>query len=339
MARDATTFAELQAADVLAAAHRLRGVVTRTTLRRSDKLSAHVRADVYLKLETEQLTGSYKVRGAFNSIASLDERARAKGVVASSAGNHGLGVAWAAHHFGIPALIFIPDNAPEVKRRGIEAMGARVDRSAPHYDAAMAAAKAHGEQHGLKFINPCLDNAVIAGQGTVALEILEDLPDAKTLVLSVGGAGLLAGTASLIRRIAPEVTILGAQSVATAAMSKSLAAGRVVHIESEKTLADGLAGDIDEFALDVGRNGLDQIVTVEESDLADAIAWLYHEENLTVEGAGAAGVAALLTRKLKPDGPVAVVVTGGNIDRERLEEVLTTRAKRAAGSGQRQRAS
>ena len=322
MTAESSTFAQLRAADVLAAGHRLRGVVTRTPLRRSEALSAHAGGDVYLKLETDQLTGSFKVRGAFNAIASLGERDRARGVVASSAGNHGLGVAWAAHHFGIPALIFIPRDAPEVKRRGIESLGAGIDTDSPDYDAALERARAHAAARGLTFINPCLGDALIAGQGTVALEILEDLPAVRSIVVNVGGAGLLAGTASLVRRVAPTVKIFGAQSVNTAAMSRSLAAGGVVHIDSVPTLADGLAGDIDEFALDIGRQGLDAIATVEESEIAAAIAWLSRAENVTAEGAGAAGVAAVLTGKLPLVSPAAVVISGRNIDRARLEKVL-----------------
>jgi threonine dehydratase len=144
----------------------------------------------------------------------------------------------------------------------------------------------------------------------------------RSIVVNVGGAGLLAGTASLVRRVAPAVKIFGAQSVNTAAMSRSLAAGRVVHIDSVPTLADGLAGDIDDFALDIGRHGLDAIATVEESEIAAAIAWLSRGENVTAEGAGAAGVAAVLTGKLPLVSPAAVVISGRNIDRARLEKVL-----------------
>jgi threonine dehydratase len=168
MVPEARTFAELRAADVLAAAHRLRGVVTRTALRRSPALSERAGADVWLKLETEQPTGSFKVRGAFNALASLGDDVRARGVVASSAGNHGLGVAWAARRFGIPARIFIPGTAPEVKRRGIDALGAIIDRAAPHYDAALGRARAYAAEHGLAFINPCAGDALVAGQGRVA---------------------------------------------------------------------------------------------------------------------------------------------------------------------------
>ncbi|HEY9514935.1 MAG TPA: threonine/serine dehydratase, partial [Gemmatimonadaceae bacterium] len=284
-------FSDLQAEDVSAAAHRLRGIAIRTPLRRTRELSALAGCDVYLKLECEQTTGSFKLRGAFNLLSTLPSSTRQRGVVASSAGNHGLGVAWAAHHFGIPATIFVPETAPRVKREGIAALGATVDASSPHYDAAMERAIALADERGATFVHPCMGNALLAGQGTVALEILEDLPALQTLITPVGGGGLLGGCAALLRHKAPHVRIMGAQSENTAAMARSLAASAVVHIEPLPTLADGLAGDIDEVALDIGRHGLDEIHTLPEAAIARAIAWLARHEDVTAEGAGAVGVA------------------------------------------------
>ena len=315
-------FDELRAIDVLAAAHRLRPVVRRTPLRHSAALSRIAGGDVYLKLETEQLTGSFKVRGAFNALAALPDPIRARGVIASSAGNHGLGVAYAARHFGVAATVHVPATAPEVKKRGIAALGATVDDSAPGYDEAMACAIAAARERGSTYINPCLGDTLIAGQGTVALEIAEDLPEVATVVVPVGGAGLLAGTASLLRRTAPYVRILGAQSVNTAAMSRSLAASAVVPIPNVPTLADGLAGSIDEFALDIGTHGLDEIVTLTEEEIGRTILWLSSAEGVTAEGAAAVGVGAVLFQKLRSlRTPAAVVVSGGNIDRARLEKL------------------
>jgi threonine dehydratase len=316
-------FSDIPPIAVYAAARRLRGVARRTELRRSARLGALARGEVFLKLECEQVTGSFKIRGAFNAIASLPEDVRARGVVASSAGNHGQGVAFAAKHFGIPATIFVPSTAPKVKRRGMESHGATVHADAPHYDAAHAQAKAYAAEHGMTFIDPCAGETVLAGQGTAALEIIEELPELATLITPVGGGGLVGGAAVLLRCIAPHVRIAGAQSEKTAAMALSLAASRLVSIPNEPTLADGLAGDIDEYALDVGRRALDDIVTVSEEEIARAIRWLWHEEQLTVEGAGAVGVAALLTRKLTNlRSPIAVIVSGKNIDQEVLERVL-----------------
>jgi threonine dehydratase len=316
-------FAELRATDVIAAARRIAPLVTRTPLRRSDALSRTAGGDVFLKLETEQVTGSFKARGAFNTLALMPPEVRARGVVASSAGNHGLGVAIAAKHFGAKATIFVPVTAPDIKRRGIQSLGATVSADARDYDAAMELAIDYAKEHGATFIHPCLGDPLIAGQGTVALEIIEELPSLGTIIIPVGGAGLLAGTGALLRRIAPDVRILGAQSVHTAAMARSLAAGRVVPIPSEPTLADGLAGGIDEFALDVGRHALDGIVTLDEDVIAEGIRFLRTEELVVSEGSGAVGVAALRSGALRVDRfPAAIVISGRNIDDARLDEVM-----------------
>jgi threonine dehydratase len=316
-------FSDLRATDVLAADVRIRGLVRRTPLTRSAPLSAIAGGDVFLKLENEQITGSFKLRGALNVLATLPADVRSRGVVASSAGNHGLGVAYAARHEGVKATIFVPSTAPQVKRDGITALGATIDTTQPHYDAAMDAAKAYAAAEGSTYVNPCLGAMLLAGQGTVALEILEDLPDLSSLVVNVGGGGLLGGCGSIVRRVAPTVHIAGAQSVNTAAMSKSVAAGRLVEIENQPTLADGLAGQIDEEALDIGRHALDEIVTLTEEEIGRTIAWLWREHGIRVEGAGAVAVGAILHRKLeKLPTPAAAIVSGGNIDARRFDELL-----------------
>ncbi len=313
-------FNDLRAVDVLAAADRIRPLIKRTPLVRSDALSAIAGGDVYLKLENRQITGSFKLRGALNVLATLPLDARARGVVASSAGNHGLGVAHAAKHFGTHATIFVPTNAPQVKREGITALGAAIDTTQPHYDAAMDAAKAYAAQRGATYINPCLGDMLLAGQGTVALEILGELPDLATLVVNVGGGGLLGGCGTLLRAVAPHVRIAAAQSVNTAAMSRSLAAGRVVEIENLPTLADGLAGQIDETALDIGQHAIDEMVTIEEQEIGKTISWLWSTHGERVEGAGACATGAVLLQKLRSiRTPAAIVVSGGNIDDSKLE--------------------
>ncbi|MGH7615998.1 MAG: threonine ammonia-lyase, partial [Gemmatimonadaceae bacterium] len=318
-------FSSLRAADVIAAGDRIRPLIKRTPLVRSDALSDIAGGDVYLKLENTQLTGSFKLRGALNVLATLAPEVRARGVVASSAGNHGLGVAYAAKHFATPATVFVPSTAPEVKRNGITALGATIDTSQPHYDAAMDAAKAFAAEHGATFINPCLGEMLLAGQGTVALEILGELPDLAALVLNVGGGGLLGGCGTLLRAAAPRVRIIGAQSEKTAAMSRSLAAGHVVEIENEPTLADGLAGQIDDEAFDIGQHALDDIVTLTEREIAESIGFLWREHGQRVEGAGACATGALWKRKIASlPTPAALVVSGGNIDNSRLEAVLAS---------------
>ena len=315
-------FQDLRPEAVHAAAERIAGHAVRTPLLKSEPLSRVAGGDVYLKLENRQVTGSFKLRGALNALATLPPEARRRGVVASSAGNHGLGVAFAAKALGIAATIFVPNSAPDVKKSGIRALGATLDDAQPDYDAAMAAARAHGKAHGLTFINPCLGDMLLAGQGTVALEIRQELPGLRTLVVPVGGGGLLGGCASLLRREAPGVRIVGAQSDQTAAMARSLAAGRVVEIPVTPTLADGLAGQIDDEALDIGRHALDDIVLLTEEEIGRAIAWLQTIHDLKVEGAGAVAVGAVLFGKTPLAFPAALVVSGGNIDDARWRALL-----------------
>jgi threonine dehydratase len=315
-------FSDLKPTEILAAADRIRPLVKRTPLIKSSALSEIAGGDVYLKLENQQTTGSFKLRGALNVLSTLSADARKRGVVASSAGNHGLGVAYAAKHFGVPATIFVPSTAPHVKRDGIVALGATIDTTQPDYDKAMDAAKAFAAERGATFINPCLGEMLLAGQGTVALEILGDIPGLTTLVVNVGGGGLLGGCASLVRAVAPQVKIIGAQSENTAAMSRSLAAGHLVEIESLPTLADGLAGQIDDEAFDIGRHGLDAMVVLSEAEIARAIAWLWEAEHQRVEGAGACGAGAVLLEHVRIATPAAIVVSGGNIDAAKFDRVL-----------------
>ncbi|HJQ21253.1 MAG TPA: threonine/serine dehydratase [Gemmatimonadaceae bacterium] len=315
-------FEHLRATDVLAAAQRIAPHVKRTPLVRSEGLSRVAGGDVFLKLENQQTTGSFKLRGATNALACLNREQRERGVVASSAGNHGMGVALAAKTLGIRAKIFVPKTAPDVKKAGIRALGAELDDAQPDYDAAQAAAIAESRASGREFINPCLGDNLLAGQGTVALEVLADIPGLRSFVVNVGGGGLLAGCASLIRKVAPDVRIYGVQSENTDAMARSLAAGRIVEVEIKPTLADGLSGQIDDDAFDIGRQALDEIATVTEQQIADAIAWLHREHDARVEGAGACGVAGMLAGKFRPATPCVVVVSGGNIDDARWKKIV-----------------
>jgi threonine dehydratase len=308
-----------RATAIESAADRIAPYVERTRLIRSDGLSRHAGVDVFLKLENEQRTGSFKVRGATNVLASLPATDRARGIVASSAGNHGLGVAYAAKQFGVGATVFIPSNAPKVKREGIRKLGASVNDEQPHYDAAMVAALDFAKKTGARFIHPCLGDELLAGQGTVALEILREATDISAIIVPVGGGGLLGGSAGFIKERAPKVQVIGAQSDNTAAMAKSFRAGRIVEIENLPTLADGLAGQVDQAALDIGTAALDDIVTVPESELGRAMLWLLDNHQIKVEGSGAAGVAALLSGRFAPKSKTAIVISGGNVDDDRLQ--------------------
>jgi threonine dehydratase len=293
-------------------------------MRHSPALSALAGGDVFLKLETEQTTGSFKLRGAYNALALLTDDERARGIVASSAGNHGLGVAHAAHALGLHATIFVPSTAPRVKRNGIAALGATVNDTAPDYDAAMVLARAFEREQGAKFVHPCLGMPLLAGQGTVALEISEDLPDVRTVLTCVGGGGLLGGVSGFLRGERPDVRIIGAQTERTNAMAAALAAGHLVEIPSLPTLADGLAGQIDDDALAIGRFGLDEIAVITEEETAAAVRWLWTTERVRAEGSGAVTVGALLAKRVSVDAfPAVCIVSGGNIDEARFEEVLS----------------
>lgn len=300
---------------VRAAAARLQDVLQPTRLLKSETLSAAFGIDVFYKCEFENPTGSFKVRGAYNVLASMTPEERANGVVASSAGNHGLGVAYAAKAFGTPALLFVPSTAPDVKKDGIRALGTIVNDEQPNYDEAMVVAMAHGEAHGIRYINPCLGIDLLAGQGTVALELLDQCPSMHTVVICTGGGGLLGGMGVVLRALAPHVRVIGAQSVETAAMSKSIAAGHVVAIPSTPTLADGLAGLIDDDGLHIGQYCADDMVLVTEEQLGETIAWLWRTEGFVIEGAGAVTVAALRHGKIAvPNGPLVLLLSGRNID-------------------------
>ncbi len=305
------------------AAARVRDVLAPSRLLRDATLSDALGTDVFFKCELENPTGSFKVRGGYNVLACMTPDARARGVVTSSAGNHGLGVAYGAHAFGAPAIVYVPSDAPQVKKDGIRALGATVNDDAPNYDAAMVVAKAYAAQHGLRYVHPCLGVDLLAGQGTVALEVLAQLPAVGTVVVCTGGGGLLGGMGAVLRTLAPTVRVVGVQSVETAAMTRSVAAGRVVDVPPTPTLADGLAGQIDEDGLHVGQTCADEMVLVSEEALGETIAWLSRAHGFIVEGAGAVTIAALRHGLITAaPGPVVALLSGCNIDRVRHDALL-----------------
>ena len=309
--------------DIRAAAVRISGAIVRTPFYRSETLSDFLGGDVWLKMECEQHTGSFKIRGATNALASLSTDELARGVVASSAGNHGLGIATAAHALGVTATVFVPRTAPAVKRDAIAALGATVDATAANYDAAELLARTYATKTGALFVSPCTGRALLAGQGTVAMEMLADLPGMRTVIVGVGGGGLAGGIGGWLHAEAPNVSIIGAQSECTNAMALAIAVGCPTDILDLPTLADGLAGLVDDEMLAQGQAALNSIVTVSEAAIASAIAYLWFEEGFKVEGAGAVTVAALLAGVIAaPNFPVAVVVSGRNIDPQVHAKIL-----------------
>ncbi|MBX3173669.1 MAG: pyridoxal-phosphate dependent enzyme [Gemmatimonadaceae bacterium] len=310
--------------EVREAYSRIGAHIIRTPLIPSPALTDAVGGEVYLKLENRQEGGSFKLRGALNALLSLNDAERAAGVVASSAGNHGIGVAIAAAKLGIRATIFVPASAPDIKREKIAALGAAVDASQPHYDAAEDAARAFAAEHGATFVSPCTGRALLAGAGTVALEIFESLPIARTVVVCVGGGGLVGGIGGFVQDAAAGVRILGAQSERTNAMSLALQRNGAVDVPDLPTLCDGLAGRVDAEMFAQGKAALDGIATATEDAVAAAIKFLHVAHGETVEGSGAVGVAALREGALKPQAfPVAVTVSGANIPPSRWRDVVS----------------
>jgi threonine dehydratase len=311
--------------DIDAAAARLQGHVVRSPIRRSEWLSDLHGADVHLKLEIVQPTSSYKIRGAFNAALRLKARqVQDLRLVTASAGNHGRALAFAARELGLPLTVFIASNAPKAKADAIRSAGAEL-RPCMDYDEAERQAKAHAARGDGLFISPYSHPDVVAGAGTIALEVLEDLPALDAIVVPVGGGGLIAGIAIAVKSRSPSTRVIGVEVAASCPFTKSLAAGRVVTVDVGPSLADGLTGNLDPDTITyrIVRELVDRIVVVDEPDLRDAVAGIVTREHLIVEGAAAAGVAAIVSQKLELDGQrLAVVLTGANIDTPALMDVL-----------------
>lgn len=309
--------------DVLGAAGRIREHIRKTPLELCLPLSEIAGRDVYLKLESQQRTGSFKIRGALNAVGGLTVEQRSRGLVTASAGNHGLGVSLAARQFGARATVFVPGNAPETKRSRIARYGADLRLVQGDYDDAHQAAEDFARESGALYLHAFSDPAVIAGQGTVALEIFVELPSVATVVVPVGGGGLVGGIGIVARALNPGVRVIGAQSAATPAMHASLQADRLVSPPMGVTICDGLYGDTDQRAVDLARKVVDEVVLVEEADVRAAIRRLYMEEGVVAEGSGAVAAAAAYTDLVPPaPGPAVVVVTGSNLDAALLAQIL-----------------
>ena len=294
-------------ADVEAARERLSGVARETPLYPTETFSRLSGRPVLLKAENLQRTGSFKIRGAYNTISTLGERERLAGVVAASAGNHGQAVAWAAREIGVPAAVYMPVDAPMSKVEATRNYGARVELGGAFFDDALAAALAAVDESGATFVHAFEDERVIAGQGTIGLEVAEQAPDVTTVVVPVGGGGLASGIAIALRAVRPAVRLVGVQAAACA----PLAGGGVNGV----TIADGIAvkqpGELTSAIL---AELLDDVVTVTDDEISEAIVLLAERTKLVVEGAGAAGLAALLAGRAGGEGPVLVLLSGGNID-------------------------
>lgn len=308
------------AVDVLRARKVISGSVERTPLTHSRALSDLSGAEVHLKWENLQRTGSYKVRGALYRMSLLSEEERRRGVITASAGNWALGVALGARSLGVRATICVPENTPKVKVGKCEALGAEVVLHGSYFDEAFAHCMELAKEGGRTFVSGTDDLDVMAGHGTVGVEVLEDLPDVDAIVCPVGGGGLLSGIATWAKTVNPRVRVVGAQSTAARTLHDCFRAGRLVEVPVPPTICEGLAGGITQLNLDLAKRWIDDIVLADEGRLKDAILWLMRNERQIVEGSAAVGPAAILQGKIRfrPGEKVAVVLSGGNIDLDRL---------------------
>jgi threonine dehydratase len=303
---------------------RLAGAVGETACAFSPRLSELTGARCFLKLENLQMTGSFKERGAANLLLQLDASERARGVITASAGNHGLAVAYHAGRLGIEATIVMPEWAPLVKVTSARRYRAQVTLHGANFEEAYARAREISAERGMVFVHPFDDVRVITGQGTLGLELLEQRPDLDAVLVPVGGGGLIAGVAVAIKSRRPAVRIIGVQSEAIAAMRAALEAGRPVKVPPAATIADGIAvAQVGEHTLEIASGMVDDVVTVSEEELANAILLLLEIEKTVVEGAGAAPLAALVNRSLGlAEQRVALVLSGGNIDVTMLARII-----------------
>jgi threonine dehydratase len=319
----ATTPGAVRPDDVVAARKLLRDVISDTPVVHSRVLSEAVAGPVYLKCENLQRTGSFKVRGAYFRIARLSDADRARGVVAASAGNHAQGVAFAAGLLGCEATVVMPEGAPLPKVEATRGYGAQVVLHGTCVEDALAEALAHAERTGAVFIHPYDHPDVVAGQGTVGFEVVEQCPQVRTVIVPVGGGGLAAGVSVAVKDLDPAVSVVGVQAEAVAPYPGSLAAGHPVSVQAQPTMADGIAvsrpGDVP-FAIMSGLT--DRVVTVSEESLSRALLLCLERAKQVVEPAGAAGVAALLEHSRDFVPPVVVVLSGGNIDPLLLAKLL-----------------
>jgi threonine dehydratase len=309
----------IELADVQAAAERLAGVAHRTPVLTSRTLDERTDSQVFLKAECLQRAGAFKFRGAYNKLASLPE---GQDVIAYSSGNHAQAVALAARLRGVHATIVMPEDAPAAKLEATRGYGADVVTYDRWTESREEIGTRLAEERGLALVRPYDDPLIMAGQGTVALELLEDVPDLDVLVAPISGGGLIAGCATVAKTLRPEIRIVGVEPAAGDDTARSLAAGERVHVGVPRTIADGLgAPEPGELTFAVNRELVDEVVTVEDGELVEAMVFLFDRLKLVVEPSGSAGVAALLHGRIAR-GRVGIVISGGNVGAARFAELV-----------------
>ena len=307
------------------AQERIKDVVVETPLAFAPYLSEISECDVYLKKENLQVTGAFKIRGAYNRVASLSDKERQCGVIAASAGNHAQGVALSANEFDIKAVIVMPESTPLTKVNGVKHFGAQVILHGLNYDEAYAYATTYAKKNSLTFVHPFEDEEVIAGQGTVALEILNKAQDFDAIIIPIGGGGLIAGMSEAIKAINPKIEVIGVSAAGAPAFKDSYEKKEAVDSLSVRTIADGIAvRDTSDITLQYALKNVDKIISVDDEEIASAILYLLEKQKLVVEGAGAVGVAALIHNKIPniKKKKIAIVLSGGNMDVTLLSVII-----------------
>ncbi|WP_300701578.1 threonine ammonia-lyase [uncultured Campylobacter sp.] len=297
----------------------------KTPLSHSHFLSELCGAEIYLKNENLQRTGAYKIRGAYNKIANLSESQKKNGVIAASAGNHAQGVAISAKNFGIKSTIVMPESTPLLKVSATKNLGAEVILKGDNFDESYDFAIKYAKKNNMSFIHPFEDDLVIAGQGTVMLEMLDDINDLDAVLVPVGGGGLISGVASAAKQINPDIKIVGVSAKGAPAMYESYKNKKIKNSKSVRTIADGIAvRDVNAKNLDIILECVDDFVQVDDEEIAEAVLFLLEKHKIIVEGAGAASVAALLHKKMKfkKDSKIAAILSGGNIDVQMLNIII-----------------
>lgn len=310
--------------DVLEARKAIADTAIRTPLIRS-KLSDDLGHELYLKLETLQPIGAFKLRGATNAISRLSDEQKAGGVVCCSTGNHGRAVAYAAKNLGVKATVCLSELVPMVKVKGIEALGAEVVRTGQSQDDAGVEANRLVAEAGMTNIHPFDNHDVVAGQGTIAVELLEERPELETLLVPLSGGGLIAGIALAAKTIKPSIRIIGISMDRGAAMAASLEAGKPVEVEEVESLADSLGGGIgldNQYSFPICRDLIDEVVLLTEEEIYAGMNALFHTDQQVAEGASAVGHGAILANKVKITGPTATIITGRNVDMQQFADVV-----------------
>ncbi len=311
--------------DIISAQQRLPGYIRKTAVNQSSELSRLANIPVYLKLEHQQITNSFKIRGASNAMLQLTDEQKSAGIVCVSSGNHGRGVAFAANQLGIAAKVFMSPFVPENKVNGIRDLGAEVVITGNNADEAELAALNYIDQTQATYLPPFDHKQIICGQGTLGLEIIEQIPDLENVVVPLSGGGLISGIAIAIKSLKPKIKLYGISMEKGPAMIDSIKAGAIVEVNEEPTFADSLAGGIhpdNHYTFNIVRKLVDQTAVVSEAEIAAAIRHAYLHERQIIEGGASVGIAAILADKLALTGPTVVVLSGGNINMDIHQAIL-----------------